>query len=62
MVTILEIEIACNQWEGAASIRAPQLFNLGLGGERGRGFYFYLFTFADVFPPCSQVIPQGCSQ
>jgi len=62
-VTVLEIEIACSQWEGAASTQRPQLFNLGFGaggwgGEGGRGFYVYLFTVADVFPPCSQVVPQ----
>jgi len=58
MVTVLEIEIACSQWEGAAFTQGPQLFNLGFGGAGGRGFYFYLFTVADVFPPCSQVVPQ----
>jgi len=26
------MEIACNQWEGVASIQAPQLFNLGFRG------------------------------
>jgi len=58
MVTVLEIEIACSQWEGAASTQGPPLFNLGFGGEGGRGFYFYLFTVADVFPSCSQVVLQ----
>jgi hypothetical protein len=58
MVIVLEIEIACSQWEGAASTQGPQLFNLGFGAEGERGFYLYLFIVADLFPPCSQVVPQ----
>jgi hypothetical protein len=51
----LEIEIACSQWEGAASTQGPQPFNLGLGGRRGEVFFF-LFGVSDVFLPCSQVV------
>jgi len=41
----LEIKIACSPWEGAASIQAPQLFNLGFGGRGEGGEVFYFMSY-----------------
>jgi hypothetical protein len=52
----LKIEIACNQWEGATSIQASQLFNLGFEG-RGKGGRWERFFFHELLM-CSYYVPK----
>jgi hypothetical protein len=37
----MKIEIACSQWEGATSIQASQLFNLGFEARGNGGEVFF---------------------
>jgi len=57
----LEIEIACSQWEGAASDQKPQHFNLGCGGRGERLFFLLLmcsYHFSKLFPKFSMCPPR----